>query len=513
MAKQNNKGFSLIEVVIAIALFSLLLSPIIRQFSQTLQVSRTAKEQQYVNDNAEELLEYFQKVDLNRVGADDLEVVALTSGTRNKKVVTCEILDASGNFIAFIDYNLSTYNPENVELGTKNTEYKRTVYVDDLANKLAAFDSNTGDSNAEGYRIKYDCDSSMVAGLSDYTLSRDKSIVKYNSQGEIVGVVCEKVDYSVLDPNTQNLGNMQNLDYGTVALIQGFATNFDKQADDAFYALKMQNLKDYNYASWDQAMKQVDGWNIFENVNLASTTNKLTLIKATTNTNGNSDPSDDTYTITCDVYYEDSYNMPRDAESGGGTISLFDNLHYNVFSQTFNMDKCPDVYFTYQPYTVYRGYDATASESVINFASSDYILVDSDIEDLKIYLIKPTSDERVANISGSNNDSGYLANKHSADLVDININYAVGSEIPMIYTNLDVSNMQNNGNDQFALFTYDKVPTAGYQSLRQSFAKANIKSIDEDTREDEIVARVTVMYEKVDGTGNIVKLTGARGGN
>lgn len=512
MAKNNNKGFSLIEVVIAIALFSLLLSPIIRQFTQTLQTSRVAKEQQYVNDNAEELLEYFQKVDLNRVGADDLGIVDLTSGTRNKKNVTCEILDTSGNLIGSVTYNLSVYKPENVKLGTQKTDYKRTVYVDDLVYKLAAFDSNPADTNPEGYKIKYDCDSTLAASFSDFKLANNNSLVKYNADDEVVSVVCEKVDYSVLDPNQQNLGNMQNLDYNTVALIQGYATNFDKQADDAFYSLKMQNLKTYNNSSWDQAMKQVDGWNIFENINLASTTNKLTLVKVRKNTNGNSDPSDDTFTITADVFYEDNYNMPKDAESGGGTISLSDKLQYNVFSQTFNMSECPNVYFTYQPYTIYRGYDATGKR-LINFASKDYILVDSDVDDLKIYLIKPTTDERVASNTGTNNNAGYVTNNLSADLVDININYAVGSKMPTIFTNLDVTGMTNTGNRQFVLSAYNNVASAGYPSLRDAFNKSNIKSIVDDTREGEVVARVTVKYEKSDGTGSVVKLTGARGAN
>ena len=43
MAKTNNKGFTLIEIVIAVAILSVLLTPILKQFANTLETSRKAK--------------------------------------------------------------------------------------------------------------------------------------------------------------------------------------------------------------------------------------------------------------------------------------------------------------------------------------------------------------------------------------------------------------------------------------------------------------------------------------
>ena len=37
MAKTNNKGFTLIEIVIAVAILSVLLTPILKQFANTLE--------------------------------------------------------------------------------------------------------------------------------------------------------------------------------------------------------------------------------------------------------------------------------------------------------------------------------------------------------------------------------------------------------------------------------------------------------------------------------------------
>ena len=46
MTKNSNKGFSLIDVIIAVAVLSLLVTPILLQLIQTLNTSAEAKERQ-----------------------------------------------------------------------------------------------------------------------------------------------------------------------------------------------------------------------------------------------------------------------------------------------------------------------------------------------------------------------------------------------------------------------------------------------------------------------------------
>ncbi|MGN0435555.1 MAG: prepilin-type N-terminal cleavage/methylation domain-containing protein, partial [Wujia sp.] len=70
MARNKNKGFSLIEIIVAIAIMTLLLTPIIKQLAQTMAVNRQAKEQQYANENAEYVLEYFQANSIKTIGPD-----------------------------------------------------------------------------------------------------------------------------------------------------------------------------------------------------------------------------------------------------------------------------------------------------------------------------------------------------------------------------------------------------------------------------------------------------------
>ena len=61
MTKLNNKGVSLIDCLIAVAVLAILVSPIISQLYTTVQVSAKAKEEQYVIDDANQIYEVFRK--------------------------------------------------------------------------------------------------------------------------------------------------------------------------------------------------------------------------------------------------------------------------------------------------------------------------------------------------------------------------------------------------------------------------------------------------------------------
>ena len=63
-AGMNNRGFSLVEVIIAVAVLTILMAPIIQQIIQTLSTSAKAKERQYATENAEYVLNYFQETPL-----------------------------------------------------------------------------------------------------------------------------------------------------------------------------------------------------------------------------------------------------------------------------------------------------------------------------------------------------------------------------------------------------------------------------------------------------------------
>ena len=67
MVRMKNKGFSLIEVIVAVAILTLLMAPILVQVSKTLSNSAAAKERQYAVENAEYVLNYVQEAETARL--------------------------------------------------------------------------------------------------------------------------------------------------------------------------------------------------------------------------------------------------------------------------------------------------------------------------------------------------------------------------------------------------------------------------------------------------------------
>ena len=96
MVRKNNKGFSLIEVIVAVAILTLLMAPIIQQVIQTLNTSAQAKERQYAVENAEYILNYIQetpvsKLNISVYNQDGKNYVEYSIGTQK---YTAEILSS-----------------------------------------------------------------------------------------------------------------------------------------------------------------------------------------------------------------------------------------------------------------------------------------------------------------------------------------------------------------------------------------------------------------------------------
>jgi len=67
MVRKNNKGFSLLEVMIAVFILTLLMAPIIAKLTQTIKTSAQAKEKQYAVENAEYVLNVFQSTPMSEI--------------------------------------------------------------------------------------------------------------------------------------------------------------------------------------------------------------------------------------------------------------------------------------------------------------------------------------------------------------------------------------------------------------------------------------------------------------
>lgn len=534
MAKNKNKGFTLIEIIIAIAILTVLLVPIMRQFTQTLETSRRAKELQYINENAAYVLEMSQRTDLSNIAsgsdaadvADDIKINTVTK----HPTITCEVYNVDGSAVGgpdgTVQYTATHYVLNDAKLGAKRHVYGREVITDDLSVKLAA-----KDVSGQGYKVAYGLTGADLGNFSaDFELTNEGSIVRYDSNGFVTAVACNRVD-TVNNPNDTNLGNMQDLDVTKVAIIPGTAQSFDAQAESQFFSITMDKLKEADYESWLQAMMHESNDSILNTVDYAGSLKKVTKIYIDEYNNGTpADKSDDYYVVKADVYYHSEYSISRLIENGG-SASVNETLSYNVFSQKFYTDRCPDIYFEYQPYVTEYRYGGSP---YVAYATNDDIIIDNYVENpdgpVKLYLYKPTADQsNTAYNDGLDDPHAYYTRHGGSTKVNINI-YKMNSNVkPVdIYTNIygtTPAGTKEIDHEQFKVDVRNVIPTLVTDSpnpanqaatIRAAYSYGNIKLLEEDTRYADRLLTVTVKLTPKDADNKTVtqiKLTGAKGEN
>ncbi len=479
MARKNNKGYSIIEIIIAITILSLLLVPIVTQISQTFKTSRMAKQQQYVTDNAVYLMEDFQKSSMDELESE------YGIPVEKADTVTCEVFDGTGATTGkTVKYHAYKYNLTDVNLGPEKKEYERYVVLDDLDTSL----KGTVATGSQGYTM-----TKMTSAPAGFELNSEGFAVKYNTDGFVVGAICEETPL-VKNPNDVNLGNMQNMDSSKVAIVPGTSANFDSQASKEFFALAMEDLRNNKPEDWKQAMNHTENDSVLNQQYSLDKNIKLTKIYIDKKTD-----TKDYYVVSVDVYY---YNATLD-----------ETLSYNVFSQKFYTNECPATYFEYQPYAAEVG-----TGSVI-YASNDYIVVDNYVPDAKIYLYRPQNDQMTATHSeliGYLEDSKcytFYRQKGSLNTVDIHLcNLNNKDDAPSnVYTNIDTSifDVTKISDDLFAEVVSNDSTAKGRTDY------AGLKTLAEDERFQSRLYTINVSLKpKNDEAGsNEVRFTGAKGEN
>lgn len=388
MAKTNNKGFTLVEIIIAVAILSVLLTPVVKQFATTMETSRKAKALQKVNEQAVNEVEEFQMV-----SKEDLDKKYGNPTVHSNLPVT--LYDTSGNKItSTLTYSAYEYTLADSLIGAKKDKYSNVVVLDDLSNKVRAY----GDESAEKhYKVAYGLTNTELSNFgSGFELTNEGSIVEYDeTTGFIKSIVCTDTNRNngtdvscIPNPNEENLGNMHNLDKNTVAMIMGDTSSFDSEAFSTLFSKAMDHLREIDYDSWQQALLNVDNESILSQDSMS---NSKRLIKIYMDETVDASSGENCYVVKVDVYYDYKYSL---IVEGKATGNFHDMVSFTVFSQKFFTEEPPEIYFEYQPYCIS---DSNTADAV--YQSDDYILIDNNVDSSKLYIYKPYKDQQNANAS------------------------------------------------------------------------------------------------------------------
>jgi prepilin-type N-terminal cleavage/methylation domain-containing protein len=452
MPNNKNKGFSLVEIIIAIAVMTLLISPIIAQTIQTLNTSARAKERQYVVDNADKIMEYFRSSSVNdlsktgKKGDDKLEITSVT--TYDGSSVTtlrprCQVYYGDTN-IGYVDYTATDYELSDAKLGKEKHNYTRTVTLDDLSNVLMDRNSKDKDGTAlnniddgeapDKYRyfIRYDINNSTsdIGDLSNWEITSEGSAVQYDDNHHVKAIVVDRMDYDEYrNPNEVPLGNIQDLDSTTMAIIEGSATDVDVQFRQDFIGSLMDIIARHKAElvandTWDDYTDKENLNSVFEDVIQGTGNNFNRMIKITCVGEDIVDNKPSYYRVRVDVYLKAIYTFL--GESIGSSAKDNEKYAYTVYNQKFYTEEPPDIFLVYEPFITQTGVD------YVTYANNDHINIRSDkytsgaikgVDPTKIYLVK--AEETWANtnskIAGLP-DNNYFLTQVGGKYVPVNIN-------------------------------------------------------------------------------------------
>lgn len=293
MVKRRNKGFSIVEILIALAIFSILMIPIVRGLISSMKSTTQSKEVLYRNDFSENFMEFAKTVSFE------------------------ELTDKK-----FLQDNLAML---------RTSKGDGVESVEEVVN-----DEATGKKD---YQIK----GKVTVGTDKYNYLLDVDNSDYVDNGL----------NNSFDPNTMELGIVEDYDSNKVALIDTSILNYDKQKTIDYQARKLQELKKIDPVGYEQQMSNKGG-SLFER----DTCTRLIVIKVKDVTQ--STDKNKKYQISCDLNYMEGN------ESGflSDTFDREENVYFHVFESKDGT--IPNIYMMYNPFFYNNGY-----------MSNDYIAVDA----------------------------------------------------------------------------------------------------------------------------------------
>ena len=366
MKKFNNRGVSLIEILIAVVIFVICITPIINQLATGIRIGQKADDQQAATDYGRSLAESLKQIDI--ANAIDLEkgtynqadLAELFQLEEDSMDVTCTFSSvkadgSTGVFIPNGSYVISTgvkdpgYELINVGTGVGYTSVTAMYQELKLKNKTAA-------------------DDAQEALVRQYTIKGESTKVDYRKYDIVINLDTKpyainslvKADY--VDPNAINLGNLSSLDTKKTAVITA-ASNYDSIASASFFNSALSALENSgSEADKELAVQIKNGVKTIE----SRATKSIQLILDPIS----GDPNGYMYKVTCKTIYDNPGLVSYE-------VNLEDTrLEYTAFEQRF--ETFPEIYLMYNQFLYLSAY------------GDDTITIENNVDDreAKIYVIR-----------------------------------------------------------------------------------------------------------------------------
>ena len=329
MVKSNNKGFSLVEIIIAAAIFAILIYPITNALITATKTGTKSTKKQYAVEKAEEIMENFKVADINgNVNIPDdngTKTYSFSKGTSTSKSIT---LPNSKKAV----YSDTTYTCNDVSIGKSFETYTCQVDVNDAAYQVLK----------NGY---------VLTGLDG-------------------GATFKSDGSGAIQTNATESGTIRNLDSKQSAIIIGATynvaatgSNLDNLAYQYFLDAKLDVLRKYDV----QYNHYLSGGGTFDEDHFQKNT-KIKISKL-----GSTYTVDTTVSVIRSEYESSGNNVYKPTTLYGDGI---------VYKQEFT-NGLPPIYLLYVP-AIYNGsYCTTDTITVDNSGIS---------EDAKVYVFETTAE-------------------------------------------------------------------------------------------------------------------------
>ena len=473
--RKNNNGFSMVEVLIAIAIFAILLIPIISGIIRSMNRTTDAKTLQYRNEFAENVMEYVKEDSLENIlkGAYLDSVGSYVDGDATKSVKASanfynevgKPLDKSLDFAkglqagGYLTYTTADSDIDNGEVGDAKETYPYEEYWLKGNIKLG--------TKHEEYAYK------MLVSNKDYAK--------------------KEADESYVNPNNLALGVVEDIDYNKIALINGTIANYDTAVSNAFLTKKLEILKEIKPDWYEFYTSQVKTPVLFPK----DTATRQIIISV-------SGSEDKGYKVTCSLDYKDN----------GGTPNMAD-VKKKLDAENFHIEYTP-FEFEYKPEKVVKRTDENGK--IVNktvavlpniylmynvclyndrYSPDDYIVFDtSGMEDntsINCYIVQ-TAERYSTNLTNANDNLKALNNAMQANEdagmsnsklynnktkgegvskredVKIHLVAKKGSKLDnlSVYHNFDISGTNTDVNRKSSKVYYNSIQTSPLGSLSGS---------------------------------------------